>query len=42
MFNRVKVLCLLVLTVLSVSGCSLLNTAISAAAAYGIYQVTKK
>jgi len=41
MINRIKVACLLVLTVLTVSGCSMLNTALSAAAAYGIYQATR-
>lgn len=37
----IKIACLL-LTVISVSGCSLLPAALSAAAAYGIYQATKK
>jgi hypothetical protein len=33
---------ILVLSVVSASGCALIGTALSAAAAYGIYQATKK
>lgn len=42
MINHIKVVCLLLLMVMSFSGCSLLRVALSAGAAYGIYQATKK
>lgn len=41
MRNYIKIIFLL-LTVAAVSGCSLLPAAVSAAAAYGIYQATHK
>lgn len=40
MINHIKTLCFLVFIV-CVSGCSMLNTALSLGAAYGIYQLTK-
>jgi len=42
MSQRFKAVVLIVLMAVSLSGCSLLPTALSAAAAYGIYQATKK
>ena len=40
--HNIKIICLLVLAVFGASGCSLIPAALSAAAAYGIYQATHK
>jgi hypothetical protein len=41
MLNQLKLLCLLLLMVFSVSGCGVLSAALAAGASYGIYQATR-
>jgi len=41
MFGSIKILCLLLLTVMSLSGCAVLGTALAAGASYAIYQATR-
>ncbi len=42
MFKRISRLAAICVILVTNSGCALLGTAISAGAAYGIYQATKK
>ncbi len=41
MFKKIKILILLMFCAVTFSGCGLLYTALSAGAAYGIYQATR-